>query len=260
MRAGFEAASMAGAERLWTAPGACLVAPRGSVRVAVAGFAPVIANPAGVLLLDTGDELEGWEGAGDLLHVDPGLLAACARLAGLPAARPFLQPWLRLRTDQFLRLRLLLQSTPDAAAFAAWLQPLLRGAPGEWRKRPVPRADAFDDRGRFDLAQAMSSFLDQHGQRNVGLAELEDVFGLSSFHLLRVFRRQTGLTPHQYALQLRLRRSLIDLEGQPPRLGVLATQAGFSSHAHFSSAFRAAWGLSPREYAGQLPRARSPRL
>jgi AraC-like DNA-binding protein len=76
------------------------------------------------------------------------------------------------------------------------------------------------------------------------------VFGLSSFHLLRVFRRETGLTPHQYALQLRLRRTLLELEDSPPRLAELATGAGFSSHAHFSSAFRAAWGLTPQQYAG----------
>ena len=72
--------------------------------------------------------------------------------------------------------------------------------------------------------------------------------------------RETGLTPHQYALQLRLRRSLLALERGPARLATLAQAAGFSSHGHFSNAFRATWGLTPRQYAGQLPRARTPRL
>ena len=259
MRAGFEAMPMAGTARAWTAPAPCLVAPRGSVRVAVAGFAPMIANPAGVLLLDEGEELTGWDGAGDLLRLDRELLTACARLAGLSGVRPFAQPWLRLRTDEFLRLRLLLRGAPDTAGLMAWLQRLLRGAPAEWRKRPLPRADAFEQRGRFDLAQAVCGFLDQHGHRIVSLAELEGVFGLSSFHVLRVFRRETGLTPHQYALQLRLRRAMLELEDAPPRLRELAAQAGFCSHAHFSSAFRAAWGLTPREYAANFP-GREPRL
>lgn len=260
MQAVMETGAMPAAAGAWTAPAAGVVAPRGSVRVAVAGFAPVLANPSGLLLLNAGDVLEGWSGAGDWLRLDAQALGACARLAGLPTARPFLHPWLRLRTEEFLALRSVLRPAAEPAAALCWLRRLLAGAPAEWRKRPVPLAASFDQRGRFDLAQAIGAFLDRHGQRNVSLAELESVFGLSSFHLLRVFRREAGLTPHQYALQLRLRRSLLALEAGPPRLGELAAQAGFCSHAHFSSAFRAAWGLTPREYAGQLPRARSPRL
>lgn len=244
----------------WAGGPAVLLAPREGARLAAAGFAPVLANVGGVLLLNAGDAVLGEAGRADRVRFEAGFLAEAARAAGLDAARPFAQPWLRLRTDEFLHLRLLLRGAPETTSMAAWLHRLLRGAPAEWRKRPLPRADAFEQRGRFDLAQAVCGFLDRHWRRNVSLAELEGVFGLSSFHLLRVFRRETGLTPHRYALQLRLRRALLELEGAPPRLGELAQRAGFGSHAHFSSAFRAAWGLSPREYAGQLPRAASPRL
>jgi len=246
----------------WRAPAACLVVPHGSVRVAVAGFAPLVANPSGVLLLHGGEMLEGWNGEGDVVRLDAAALAASAALAGLPPGRPFLQPWLPLRTEAFLQLRLLLRGGSGPGAFSAWLQPLLRAAPADWRKRPLPPATAFEQRGRFDLAQAMVAYLDEHWRRNVGLAELAQVFGLSSFHLLRVFRRETGLTPHQYALQLRLRRTMLELESARPPLRELAAAAGFSSHAHFSTAFRAAWGLTPAEYAGQgrLPPAGERRL
>ena len=259
MQAGFAVDSVTNDGAPWRAPGPCGVLLHAGSQVAVSERAPLIANPAGVLLLHAGERVDGWNGRADRIGFDPGALAAAARLAGLDADRPFAQPWLRLRTEEFLHLRTLLRDG-EPAGVGGWLAGLLRGAAAEWRKRPVPAARDFGQRGRFDLAQAMAGFLDQHWQRNVGLAELETVFGLSGFHLLRVFRRETGCTPHQYALQLRLRRSLLQMEQSAPRLGELAEQAGFSSHAHFSSAFRAAWGLSPREYAGQLPRARSPRL
>lgn len=257
MAAGYDVEAI-GSTRTWSGARAALLAPRAGAPLAVAGFAPVLANVGGVLLLNAGDALLGEAGPADRVNLEAGFLAEAARAAGLDAARPFAQPWLRLHTDEFLRLRLLLRGAPDAAGMAAWLQRLLRGAPAEWRRRPLPHAGALEQRGRFELAQAVCGFLDRHWRRNVSLAELESEFGLGSFHLLRVFRRETGLTPHRYALQLRLRRVLLELEQAPPRLGELAQRAGFASHAHFSRAFRAAWGLSPRDYAANFPAPRAP--
>jgi AraC-like DNA-binding protein len=246
----------------WRARAASVVLLHGGAQAAVEGVAPHVANAAGVLLLNAGDTASGLAGRGDVLQLGAAFAAALARSEGVDPGRPFAHPWLRLPPDAFLRLRQLACGAPDVPGVEGWLRRLLQSAGPEWRKRPVPAAEAFGQRGRFDLAQALCGWLDRHWRRNVSLAELAGVFGLTSFHLLRVFRRETGLTLHQYALQLRLRRSLLELEDSPPRLAELAAGAGFSSHAHFSSAFRAAWGLTPRQYAGcnELPRARSPRL
>jgi AraC-like DNA-binding protein len=240
----------AGGEARWAARTATVIAVHGGAQVGVEGFAPVMANAGGVLLLNTGDAATGLAGRADVIELEADFAASLARSVGADARRPFAGPWARLRTDEFLRLRQLARGTLDPAGTESWLRRLLFSATAEWRKRPVPPAHAFDQRNRFDLAQALAGWLDLHWRRNVSLAELADVFGLTSFHLLRVFRRETGLTPHQYALQLRLRRTLLELEDSPPRLAEVAAGAGFSSHAHFSSAFRAAWGLTPQQYAG----------
>lgn len=249
----------------WRARAASVIVLHAGAQVRVGPFAPLVANAGGALLFNAGDRAVDLAGPADVLELDAAFAALLARSAGTEAARPFACPWVRLRTDEFLRLRQLARGLPDAHGTESWLRRLLQGAVAEWRRRSVPRADDFDARGRFDLAQALCGWLDEHWRRNVGLAELAQVFGLSSFHLLRVFRRETGLTPHQYALQLRLRRTLLELEGAPPRLATLAADAGFSSPGHFSSAFRAAWGLTPQQYAGtrgpaQLPRARGRQL
>jgi AraC family transcriptional regulator len=67
----------------------------------------------------------------------------------------------------------------------------------------------------------------------------------SVFHLARVFRRETGLSIHQYRLRLRLRAGLERLVSGASDLSALAHELGFSSHSHFSDAFRAAFGLAP---------------
>jgi AraC-like DNA-binding protein len=240
----------AGGEPHWTARTTTVIALHAGAQVGVGNYAPLVANAGGVLLLNAGDAASGLAGCADVIELEADCAARLARSAGVDVTRPFAGPWTRLRTDEFLRLRQLARGTLDPAGTESWLRRLLMSAAAEWRKRPVPAATAFDRRSRFDLAQALAGWLDTNWRRNVGLAELAEVFGLSSFHLLRVFRRETGLTPHQYALQLRLRRTLLELEDAPPRLADLAAGAGFSSHAHFSSAFRAAWGLTPQQYAG----------
>jgi len=67
----------------------------------------------------------------------------------------------------------------------------------------------------------------------------------SVYHLARVFRRETGLSIHQYRHRLRLRASLERLLSGANDLSELAQELGFSSHSHFSDAFRAAFGLAP---------------
>ena len=77
------------------------------------------------------------------------------------------------------------------------------------------------------------------------LAEIARAVHSSSFHLARVFRRETGIPIHQYRQQLRLRAALERLLAGEADLTGLALDLGFASHSHFSSAFRGAFGTTP---------------
>jgi transcriptional regulator GlxA family with amidase domain len=90
--------------------------------------------------------------------------------------------------------------------------------------------------------------LEARWDQNVSLDELAVCSGLSQFHLLREFRRQLGMPPHAYQLQMRLfrARSLLRL-GVPPR--EVAAQAGFADQSHLNRHFKKAFWLTPGEYA-----------
>lgn len=77
--------------------------------------------------------------------------------------------------------------------------------------------------------------------------------GLSKFHLLRAFKQRTGLSPRQWAMQLRTRRaqSLLRL-GLPA--GEVAHALGFAAQSHLNRHFRAAYGLTPGRYQSLLRR------
>ncbi|MFO7597948.1 MAG: AraC family transcriptional regulator [Desulfocurvibacter africanus] len=81
----------------------------------------------------------------------------------------------------------------------------------------------------------------------VSLEELAAETGLSRYHLLRVFKAATGMSPYAYHLQLRVEhaRRLL-LNGLP--FVQAASEAGFSDQSHFSNTFRHFFGMTPGQY------------
>lgn len=90
-------------------------------------------------------------------------------------------------------------------------------------------------------------FLSQNYGRAVTLDELSAVAGLSKYHLLRAFTRETGLTPYSYLETIRIDRAKTMLrEGETPAVTALAT--GFSDQSHFTNVFKRFIGLTPGQY------------
>jgi AraC-like DNA-binding protein len=91
------------------------------------------------------------------------------------------------------------------------------------------------------------------------LAELAAITGLSQFALLRAFRSETGLPPHAYLNQLRVRRarSMLD-DGLAP--AEVAAVTGFADQAHLTRHFKRVVGVPPGAYQRERipPPFRSP--
>ncbi len=67
---------------------------------------------------------------------------------------------------------------------------------------------------------------------------------MSSWHFLRVFRRETGATPHLYVLQRRLARARLLLEAGDA-LADVAAATGFADQSHLTNRFRRTYGVTP---------------
>ncbi len=79
------------------------------------------------------------------------------------------------------------------------------------------------------------------------LAELATLTGLSQFALLRAFRAATGLPPHAYLNQLRVRRARRLLDDGLPAAEV-AAEIGFADQAHLTRHFKRVVGVPPAAY------------
>lgn len=77
-----------------------------------------------------------------------------------------------------------------------------------------------------------------------GLAKLVN---LSQWHLLRQFKKHTGLPPHAWLIQIRLRKAM-GLLKKGYHISMVAQLCGFSDQSHFNRHFKRAIGCTPVQY------------
>jgi AraC-like DNA-binding protein len=81
----------------------------------------------------------------------------------------------------------------------------------------------------------------------ISLEELADKAFLSMFHFSRLFKKHTGLAPHQYLLDNRLRTARNLLE-RGMSIGDIAIMSGFYDSSHFVRHFTRYYGVSPLNF------------
>jgi AraC-like DNA-binding protein len=101
--------------------------------------------------------------------------------------------------------------------------------------------------GREPRAVRLSREYLEQAEDNVTLDALARFAGLSAFHLCRVFREATGMTPHAYQTQVRVRRAKSLLRAGLP-ITLAAAEAGFCDQAHLTRHFKRIVGLTPGRY------------
>lgn len=90
-------------------------------------------------------------------------------------------------------------------------------------------------------------YLDAHLACNVHLEDIAQAAGLPVYRLFRTFEQYTGMTPHGYLRQARVRQA-ISLIKAGDKLSDIAASVGFSDQAHLTRHFRRIMGVTPGVY------------
>lgn len=117
------------------------------------------------------------------------------------------------------------------------------------------------DGGRWGSAQRKAPGLSVAQQRralelindrlceSLPLSELAAEFDLSPFHFARLFKRATGLPPHECQPQLRIKSACESLRAQPQRtVADIASDLGFADENHLRRHFKRMIGITPSAY------------
>jgi AraC-like DNA-binding protein len=96
-------------------------------------------------------------------------------------------------------------------------------------------------------AERLREALHDDDQPTLDLAELAAKVGMTRFRALRVFKRQFGLTPHEYQICLRISQAR-DLLKRGHSSAEVAAHCGFSDQSHFIRHFKRRLGVTPKQY------------
>jgi len=82
---------------------------------------------------------------------------------------------------------------------------------------------------------------------DIKLQDLEDIAGISKYHIIRIFKQKFLLTPYQFILKLRIEHALGLIKKDYP-LSIVAMESGFFDQSHFIKEFKKVYGISPLEF------------
>jgi AraC family transcriptional regulator len=101
--------------------------------------------------------------------------------------------------------------------------------------------------------QQILEYIHAHLERDIKLADLAGLLGMSQFHFSHLFKQSIGTSPYQYLLQQRIERVKQLLKQTNRSIVDIAFECGFNSHSHLSKQFRQLTGMTPKSYRSSLP-------
>jgi len=92
------------------------------------------------------------------------------------------------------------------------------------------------------------NLMENHPGQPWRLSELGRMVGLSPNHLVTLFTRDVGVSPHQHLVRVRIERAKHQLATTDASVTEMALELGFSSSQHFARAFRQIARMSARAW------------
>lgn len=170
-------------------------------------------------------------------------------LAGLGLDRPAFFRDNRLADPGLIAHFRALHIALEAGADRLQVEELLVGGFGQLFARHGcgARPDAGPARDRALLGSVVARMQDQRTD-TPGLEELGAAVGLTAFQLIGLFKRTTGLTPHAFLTQIRVRAAAGALKSGRS-IADAASLAGFYDQAALTNQFKRTFGVTPRQFA-----------
>lgn len=99
----------------------------------------------------------------------------------------------------------------------------------------------------YSVARAQH-YMEQHYMEHITVKKLTEIVCMSETTLNRRFKKETGITPIEYLIDVRIKMAKLMLKRMDIPITEVALNCGFGNTSHFSSCFIKKVKVSPREY------------
>ncbi len=89
------------------------------------------------------------------------------------------------------------------------------------------------------------AYISENANKPLRLEQLAKQASLSPFYFTRVFKKETGFTPHEYIVRVRVELAKFLLKTTDARIKEIAFRSGFDNECSFCTSFKKATGTTP---------------
>lgn len=104
---------------------------------------------------------------------------------------------------------------------------------------------------RPDLSPAVAEaqeYISRHFKEDIHVGSIAGAASLSKYHFSRLFKKETGFSPHEYLQDVRIRHAKQLLTGTRLSVEEIGYECGFSSTTHFIRAFKKRTMVTPAHF------------
>lgn len=98
------------------------------------------------------------------------------------------------------------------------------------------------------LIEDTVAFINEHLTDPLTLEDLAGQVSLSPFYFSRLFKRETGFSPHGYVITTRVNTAKFLLKSSDASIKDICFSTGFTSESSFCTTFKKVTGITPSEY------------
>ena len=107
------------------------------------------------------------------------------------------------------------------------------------------------------ISQIIIAYMQRHLDRNITLDELSNIVHIEKSYLVRLFRKETGKTPIDTLLSMRLDKALDLITTTDLSVYEIASQCGYNTVSFFISTYKQRYGKTPELHRQILKRETS---
>jgi len=97
------------------------------------------------------------------------------------------------------------------------------------------------------LSNDIKAYLDSDLEFNLSINTISKEFHISAYHLIRIFKKDFGLTPYQYILSQKINKAK-ELISQGKSISDAAQECGFNDQSHLYKYFKDIFSITPKQY------------
>jgi len=102
------------------------------------------------------------------------------------------------------------------------------------------------------VAQKAADFIEKNLKNVYSLSDICDEFHYSKNYIIRIFKREFGVTPIQYINERKIKRAMYLLETTSKNIGIVSEECGYTDYAYFYKLFMRKTGDTPSAWRKKI--------